>query len=44
MEICSGVDALDREQKENGEKVSFMLYFLTWLYFVPPVQLVCGCH
>jgi hypothetical protein len=39
MEICSGVGAEDREQKENGEKVSFMLYFLTWLYFVPPVCL-----
>ena len=44
MEICSGVDAMDREQKENGEKVSFMLYFLTWFYFVPPVHLVCGCY
>lgn len=32
MEICSGVDAMDREQKENGEKVSFMLYFLTWFF------------
>jgi len=29
MEICSGVDAMDREQKENDEKVSFMLLFLT---------------
>lgn len=44
MEICSGVDAVDREQKENGEKVSFMLYFLTWLYFVSPVCLVCECY
>jgi len=38
MEICSGVDAMDREQNEDGEKVSFMLFFLTWLYFVPPVS------
>lgn len=41
MEICSGAAAEDREQKENGEKVSFMSYFLTWLYFVPPFCLTC---
>ena len=44
VEICSDVDAMDREQRENGEKVSFVLYFLTWLYLVPPVGLVCGCY
>jgi hypothetical protein len=27
MEICSGVDAVGRQQKETGEKVSSVLYF-----------------
>jgi hypothetical protein len=39
MEICSGVDTMGRQQKENDEKVSLMLYFLTWLYFIPTVCL-----